>query len=475
MGTTILESKGSWMEGMDRHTYWILPLHILTQTVWYKLFGFSLMTMRSLSIFWGAVILIVWCGLVSKLSGNRIAGLLTAGLLAIDYHFLAVAALGRMDAMCAALGWGGCATFILLRQRSFSQAILVSNILVAASCFTHPFGALYFLVLMAWMLYFDHNRLRFRDWAVAAVPYLAGFGAWGLYILQDPAHFWSQFGGNASGIAYEFTTFNRWSGLSAPFAAFRWELVRYAAAYSWYSVSGFWPRLQIVIPAIYGLGVITALTTPSIRRHAGYRALLLMGFLLFVVMALFEGLKSATYLVHTLPLAAALFAACVTHCTGMDRERESRPLVNGVLRGAVIAVMVLLVCLQMAFGVKGYVRPRGLWAYTAALDFVRRHAAPADRILGGAEMAFDLGFDANLIDDPRLGFYSGKRGDWIVANPIYRGWFARSQVRYPEIHQHLQQLLRSSYREVFHNALYTIYQRVADSSSRPDTPAPERR
>ncbi len=31
MGTTILESKGSWMEGLDRRTYWILPLHVLAQ------------------------------------------------------------------------------------------------------------------------------------------------------------------------------------------------------------------------------------------------------------------------------------------------------------------------------------------------------------------------------------------------------------------------------------------------------------
>jgi hypothetical protein len=68
--------------------------------------------------------------------------------------------------------------------------------------------------------------------------------------------------------------------------------------------------------------------------------------------------------------------------------------------------------------------------------------------MGGAELAFELGFDANLIDDFRLGYYSGKRPDFIVANNIYRGWFNRSRTRHPEIHQHIQRLLGASYREV---------------------------
>ena len=50
LGTTILESKGTWMEGIDRHTYWIPPLHLLLQAAWYHVFGFGLISMRSLSM-----------------------------------------------------------------------------------------------------------------------------------------------------------------------------------------------------------------------------------------------------------------------------------------------------------------------------------------------------------------------------------------------------------------------------------------
>jgi hypothetical protein len=452
MGTTILESKGSWMEGMDRHTYWILPLHILTQAAWYKLFGFSLLTMRGLSICWGAVILFAWYALMYQLSQDHKVALLTVGLIAVDDHFISVAALGRMDAMCAGLGWAGCAAFVCLRQRWFHLAIFVGNALVAASCFTHPCGALYFAVLSALTVYYDCARLGWREVALAAAPYLAGLGAWSLYIIQSPAQFWSQFSGNASGIASEFTEFSRWSGLKAPLTAFKREIVRYLAAFDWYIAPNFWWRFQVSILVVYAFGVIAALLTPSIRRHAGYRALLLAGTVFYVLLMLFEGLKSSTYLVHTLPIAIALLATSIFHYARANR--------SAVARRAAVAALALFVGGQLAYGLPANLVPQGKWDYDATLGFLRQHAPPSSQIVGGAELAFELGFDAHLVDDPRLGYYSGKQPDFIVANYIYRGWFNRSRTRYPKIHEHIKQLLSTRYREVFHNASYTIYQRA---------------
>src|SRR5277367_2540986 len=31
MGTTVLVSKGTWLVGVERHTYWMMPMHILAQ------------------------------------------------------------------------------------------------------------------------------------------------------------------------------------------------------------------------------------------------------------------------------------------------------------------------------------------------------------------------------------------------------------------------------------------------------------
>src|SRR6185295_9082725 len=55
MGTTVLEPSGHYRHpiGIQQHTYWIMPLHILLQTAWYKMAGFSLGSLRTLSILFG--------------------------------------------------------------------------------------------------------------------------------------------------------------------------------------------------------------------------------------------------------------------------------------------------------------------------------------------------------------------------------------------------------------------------------------
>lgn len=455
MGTTILESKGTWMEGMDRHTYWILPLHVLAQTAWYKVFGFSLMALRSLSILWGAIILAAWYSLMRSLVRDPRVALLTVGLLAVDYHFLAYAALGRMDAMCAGLGWAGCAVFVRLHERNLRTALLCGNALVAASCLTHPCGALYLALLSVLTLYYERARLRWIEVMVAAAPYLAGLAAWGIYILQSPAQFWSQFSGNISGIASEFTEFNRWSGIRAPLGAYYGEIRRYLAAFDWYGTTSFWTRFQVSILAVYALGIVWALCVPSLRRQPGNRIFLLAGFLFYSMMALFEGLKSGPYLVHTLPLAAALLAVSMAHSFWADGGGSRWT------RWAAAAVLTVLLSLQLTYGIQSHLSPRNQWHHAATLEFLANHVTPSSQIVGSAALAFHLGFDANLTDDPRLGYYSGKQPDFIVSNNIYRYWFKRSQTRYPQIHAHIQQVL-SKYREVFHNPSYTIYQRVVD-------------
>lgn len=458
MGTTILESKGSWMEGMDRHTYWMLPLHFLAQAGWYKVFGFSLLTLRWLSIFWGVVILCAWYALMVKLSQDPSIALLSVALLAVDYHFAWVTALGRMDAMCAGLGWAGCTVYICIRERNLRAAMWGSNILVAASCFTHPCGVLYFALLSVLTLHYDRARLRWKEIAAAGAPYLAGMSAWGVYILQNPAQFWSQFGGNASGIAAEFTEMNRWSGLRAPLRAFYAEMQRYLAVFDWYSATDFWVRFQASILALYGLGIVCALCTPAIRRRPGYRVLLFCGVLFYSLLALFEGLKASTYIVHTLPIAAALLAVSIAHYTPAAGMGRWFPWI----RWCAMAVLIAFLSLQLTYGIQAKRFPQQLWDYSAMLEFLAYNAQPSSQIMGGAELAFERGFDSNLIDDPRLGYYSGKRADFIVANAVYRGWFQRSQARYPEIHEHIQQVLRNRYREVFSNPTYTVYQRMAD-------------
>jgi hypothetical protein len=54
--TTVLETFAAPFKGMDRHTYWIMPLQPLTLSFWYRVFGASQFSTRSLSIVFGLVV-----------------------------------------------------------------------------------------------------------------------------------------------------------------------------------------------------------------------------------------------------------------------------------------------------------------------------------------------------------------------------------------------------------------------------------
>src|SRR6267143_1229160 len=91
MGTTVVEQAGHpFLNGIDRYTYWVMPLHLVLQAAWYKIFGFSLLTMRSLSLLFGLVALGSWFLIMRALSQSNQVATLTVVLL-IPYVVAATA------------------------------------------------------------------------------------------------------------------------------------------------------------------------------------------------------------------------------------------------------------------------------------------------------------------------------------------------------------------------------------------------
>jgi 4-amino-4-deoxy-L-arabinose transferase-like glycosyltransferase len=451
LGTTILEPAGTWLAGIERHTYWVPPAHLLLQSCCYKLFGFSLCTLRSISIFWGFVTLVSLGAVLWKLCGRRDVIWLAVALLAIDGRFLTYSSLGRMDSMCGGLGFASWAAYLWLRERSLGKAVLVSHSLAAASCLTHPCGVLYAGGLAILAVLHDRARLRFRDMFAAAIPYVIGLSAWGIYILQDPVSFHRQFIGNVSGFAAEYTTSTRWSGLLSPLTALKREyFLRYGSQYGWYGREFSLYRVQLLVLAAYTLGVVGALMIGSVRRHPGFRTLLLLGTFFYCALSLFEGLKALCYIVHTLPFCAALLAISALQLASRG---------GGWQRRCVFMVLAALASLQLTTNVRGYLVQTARWDYASAADYLRRNIGASDKVVGPAEFAFDLGFDSNLVDDVRLGYHSGRKPDIFIENALYRSWRTRSADLYPRVHAYLQQLLPASYELVFHNPRYSIYRR----------------
>jgi hypothetical protein len=443
-GTTILESSGTWLEGINRHTYWILPLHGLALAAVYRIFGFSLFTTRALSVAWGLVALSAFFFLIRSQAGHGLA-LLATLLVATDFHFLVAASVGRMDMMCAALGFCSIATYVILRESSFRTAMLLGHTLAAAACFTHPCGilAVSALALLAFRL--DRRRLSWRTAALACLPYAAGLAAYGAYALQDLPSFFRQLSGNVSGLAGEATGSTRFGGLTEPWVALRGEILnRYISAF----VGGSWKdayRPQLLILLLYWGGAIVAVLDNQIRCQKAARLLLSLAALFWVILWLFEGLKLRAYIVHTLPLFAGLGALWIWNWT------KGRTF----LRTAVVAVILCIQFLGIGYGV---------WIdqyqneYLSAATYMKQHGHAGSLIMASGEFAFEFGFDGRVVDDVRLGYFSGKRPEFYVRDVWYADWLEKLETRDPAVYHHVRDALTEFYREVFRNPGYTIYQ-----------------
>ena len=444
MGTTSMETAGTAWQGIERHTYWIVPLHMLAQAGWYKLFGFGLFSMRALSALWGLAALAALYLIALRFSGDRAVAALAAMLIALDCSFVATASSGRMDMMNAALGMAGLAAYLCLRERHLPIAVLASHSLVCASGLTHPNGILYFASLLFLMIYFDRRRISWRDWALAAVPYGVGALGWGLYIREEPASFLSQFAGN-------MRNGGRLSYLSAPWAG-AWNdlVVRYLGYFGLSPGSTPLSRLKLVIPLVHAAGLAGLLSVAALRQQAGYRALLGVAALHFGMLSVYDGQKLPYYLIHTVPLLDAIVAVWII--SAWTKGSIPRPLLG--------ALLAAFVGVQMLTTVQRIRQNPYRTSYLPAVSFLQNNAGPAALIMGSSALDFGLGFEGAVIDDPRLGYHSGKSPNFIVVGDVdYAEYFRGYQTGEPAVYRYIVERLAKEYRVVYNQAGETIYAR----------------
>jgi hypothetical protein len=443
MGTTVLESAGvPRLQGVHEHTYWEMPLYIVTEAGWFRMVGFGLIRQRLMSSLWGVLLLTSWMMFLAKLFDDWNIALLTGGLLAVDEIVVTVGSVGRTDMMCAALGCAALASYVCLREDRLSRAVLVSQTLVVASGMTHPNGLLYFEALLLTSLWFDRNRLSFRYVGLAALPYATGAFLWGRYIAEDPSDFRAQFGISAAG---------RLGGAISPWAAVKGEIVsRYLGTY-WFGSgpqsSGF-GRLRIIILVAYVMGVGGAWLVPAIRKPKPVQLLLILTGLTFLSMVVYEGAKESFYLILILPYFAALLAACFLH------YRAKRPVL-------VVIVIFCAVSLNLASIVHLAQRNDFRLRYLPAVRYLERKLPDNGTLMGGAELGYALGFD-RVIDDYKLGYDSGKRANLLAVNAAYEEWRETIRIQRPEVDRYIQNTLSRDYDLVFDFGAYQIYAPVLE-------------
>jgi hypothetical protein len=270
-----------------------------------------------------------------------------------------------------------------------------------------------FLGLLFVTLHFDRTRLNWRHIVVAAAPYFVGALGWGAYISEDPQNFISQFKGNA-------TTGGRASVLTHPWLGLKWEITRrYATSYGLGAHSA-GHRGPIVLKSLvlvaYVVALAGAIFVRRLRAERHVRVLLVLIAIYFVALSIVDGQKLYYYLVHIVPLYTAVLAVWLLWCW---RQRAVPRWLLALSVGALLVVQAG----GLLYRMKVNTMQQG---YGPAVAFLREHTTPQTTIMASGDIGFGLGFDRNLLDDTRLGYYTGIRPDVIVVEEIYgenfKGW-----------------------------------------------------
>jgi len=118
-----------------------------------------------------------------------------------------------------------------------------------------------------------------------------------------------------------------------------------------------------------------------------------------------------------------------------------------------------LVLLETGYAVALIAGRKYATLYKPAIAVLQRNLRPGQSVIGSAELGFGLGFD-RVKDDANLGYYSGRRADFIVIDPNYQAHLAHLAQAQPAVYASLQHLLAGAYRPVYSNSIYTVYART---------------
>jgi len=428
MGTTAVQEStfkgGRDLTGMNRRTYWIMPLQPVAESVWFRLVGVGVPQMRFWSVAWGLVALLCWWRIARSLLASELLAMVATAMIAVDYTFVRVAAQGRMDMMCAALGLLGVGLYLEFRERSLSVAIFAASCAVTASLFTHPNGILYLFAILICAASLDIGRLGPRHLALAALPFLVAAASWGLYILEAPDLFRRQFAGNAAG---------RLSGLADPVGSLISEVRdRYLGL-----GSGKKHLLKIATVLPYLLGLFGAVAVGAVRRRPGCRILILWAISCFLYFWLFESTRLFLYVVHIAPIFLALLVAVVASL-----------VTDGVFPDWVPPVAVASFLAVQLAGCALVARSNTMAEFAEVEHFLEPQIQRGALVMGSAELGIPLGYPDNFLDDQRLGCQTGRRPDLIVIGTRYTSWFQWAAVNEPETYACIQRLVTQDYQTV---------------------------
>ena len=455
-GTLLLDPAGShlrlykadaFLQGINQHTYWVMPIHLLQLAAWGKLFGFSVFSMRMPSVLWGGVALASIGVIVRRLYEGRGAALIATAVLAVDFGFVNGASDARMDMTCAALCLAALAAYLCLRDANFPVAVTTAHVLAAGAVFTHPNGVFASAGLLLTMLWLDRNRVQDLTVALIAAPYLLFGLLWAVYCWQAPAEFSAQFSANAAGRA---------SDLRAPWRGV-WREINGRFRNHFYPEGGI-GKFKVIGLLMYVAALGTLTSARKLRETKACRLLLWLTLLQFLCLSVFASLKVAHHLVYILPYFAAATGIATSYLWSSHGLRVQ------VLSTAALVCYVAVqtaVVMNVSFITAGYRKE-----YTPVIAYLKSTLQPDDLVMGPAQLGFSLGFEnPQIVDDVWFGYWSGRRPTVLVVDRGYYEVVIEEAISRGMPSQGYFDALFKSYQLVLEVKGYRIYRRVAVKST----------
>jgi 4-amino-4-deoxy-L-arabinose transferase-like glycosyltransferase len=448
MGMSVLEPSGfhlnAYFRGIQEHTYLFPPNHMVALAGWFRLFGASVFSMRSYSICWGALSLVVLFYLFSRFFPDRRVAVLATLFTSVDFVFLWSTADGRTEASANALALCAVASYVYFRERNYRSAVIYSQILGAAAAFIHPNAVVVIIGLCAVVWRFDRRRLSWQHLFLAAAPYLFFASLWAWYIMQSPGDFLAQFLVHAAGHHSE-----RLRTLFRPDIAIGMEIVRHLTAYY---LGGLWAGVMkgwmIFIPFLYIPAVVWFLRR-SWRQEGPIRMFVTYAVALMLAMTFLNGFKGYFYLIYLVPVYNAMFAVCLLHLWELNKGAR------WMAAGAGLA----FVALQLSISILHIRADEYHRDYLPAIQDLARYRAEGKSIVGTAALGFGMGF-SGFKDDVRLGTYSGLNPDVLVLDRSYRFFAKILGQDEPPVYAHILTLLSERYRLVARHGSFWVFERA---------------
>jgi len=209
-------------------------------------------------------------------------------------------------------------------------------------------------------------------------------------------------------------------------------------------------KLRVLIPAIYGVGVLGALSMSVIRTSQ--RAMLGLAAAALLTMAFLDSAKMTYYLVHSTPYLAAILALWVSSVW-----KSGNRLAHGVVASAV----VMLVTLQLGWLIMAARKDpyhKSFLPMTAMVK-ARIDHQQSDQflVMSSAELGFAIGFTRPLSDDALLGYQSGHRADLIIVDErIYGSHHQSFEKGRPEVAAYIRALLDKC-KLIYSDGYYKVY------------------